>query len=655
MAYDETFPFNEQFMGEFSAAKDPFAQYGGTTISGGATPKFSVTDLASLLDQKAGAPKPDYATINELLTGDTTKRMLSGTDALVNAPPSGQTRADAADAAKVAAAKSIAYSSDIQPRYLEEQAQDILNKDAAKAITPLENWYKYGSETAPPVPGSIEDLKQYTNLNTGMSARALQDLGIQYPGTGMTAPVFQPEAPAKGVGIGKAVPAGATGPVDKTGLTPTVGSEFGEVDNPARGGYTEQGWNVGAWGDTISGKDTKLIALPVTTLKAYGNPGDSDFAKTFNSKFDVQIVDPKTGKAAISALGDKGPGASTGAGIDLTYGTRAALGLPENFKGPVQYRIVPKGSALPSGTTSTGSAQPAPGTAAPTDYNTYIKPIDQRLLRNPEIYGLKNSDKDNMTWAQNLADQYATQMAQAGAPLNQNEYKERFKEFYDATVKKAQGEVAQALPAADMDKANSLQSMIPQLDALMEAKKKAGVFTPVALPAPNIPVVGDAAKAMADWINKVSPLYPKPDEQDYFQKRILLTAPIVKGLSGLVGSMSDQDIANAQKTMPTEQDTIEESQKKVDTLKQQALDQMKLLIQTRRAGHFDTRDLEANYLNLKKQVQPVVDQREVNANVAQHDASIAAKGRDQQPQKKSPDWWIPTGAAPAAPSRLPGR
>ena len=618
---DPVFPFDESLMGEFSSAKNP----------------FETTDLASLLSKQANAPKPDYATINELLNGPSTQRTLSVNDPFANAHA-----VISPDAAKVAQAKSIAYSTDIQPRWAEDQAQDILNKDAAKAITPLENWYKYGSETAPPTPGSPEDLAQYTNLNTGISARALQDLGLQYPGTGRTAPVFQPDAPAKGVLIGKAVPAEQSGPVDKTGLTPTIGSEFGEVDNPARGGYSEQGWNVGAWGDTISGKDTKLIALPVSTLKAYGNPGDSDFAKTFNSKFDVQIVDPKTGKAAVSALGDKGPGASTGAGIDLTYGTRAALGLPENFKGPVQYRIVPKGSALPSGTTSSGSTQPAAGTTAPTDYNTYIQPIDQRTLRNPEIYGLKNSDQDNMTWARNLADQYATQMAQAGSPLTTTEYKDRFKEFYDATVKKAQGEVAQALPAADMDKANSLSSILPQLDALMEAKKKAGIFTPVAIPTINLPAVGDAQKALVDWASKVY-LSPKPDEQDYYQKRILLTAPIVKGLSGLVGSMSDQDIANAQKTMPTEQDTIEESQKKVDTLKQQALEQMKLLIQTRRAGHFDTRDLEAQYLGLKKQMQPVVDQRAVTSTLNQNTQSIVGKTVAQQPQKSIPDWWIPPG------------
>lgn len=622
MAYNEDFPFNESLMGEFSSAKNP----------------FQTTDLASLLSKQANAPKPDYATINELLNGPTTKRTLSDADPFANAPA-----VVSPDAAKVAQAKSIAYSSDIQPRWAEDQAQDVLNKDAAKAIAPLENWYKYGSETAPATPGSIEDLKQYNNLNTGISARALQDLGLQYPGTGATAPVFRPDAPATAVGIGKAVqPAQPAGSVDKTGLTPTIGSEFGEVDNPARGGYTEQNWNVGAWGDTISGKDTKLIALPVSTLKAYGNPGDADFAKTFNSKFDVQIVDPKTGKAVVSSLGDKGPGASTGAGIDLTYGTRAALGLAEGFKGPVQYRIVPKGAALPSGTTSTGSDQPAAGTAAPTDYNTYIQPIDQRTLRNPEIYGLKNSDQDNMTWARNLTDQYATQMAQAGTPMTTTEYKDRFKEFYDATVKKAQGEVAQALPAADMDKASSLASILPQLDSLMEAKKKAGIFTPVAVPHVDLPVVGKGSEAVADWASKVM-FSPKPDEQDYYQKRILLTAPIVKGLSGLVGSMSDQDIANAQKTMPTEQDTIEESQKKVDTLKQQALDQMKLLIQTRRAGHFDTRDLEAQYLGLRKQMQPVVDQRQVTSTLNQQAQSIVGKTAAQQPQKAVPDWWLPIG------------
>src|SRR4029077_149974 len=208
-------------------------------------------------------------------------------------------RAAARDTAKLQQAKDIAYSSDIQPRWEQEKAQNILTAEAAKAITPLENWYTYGSETAPITPGSPEDLKQYASLETGQSARALQDLGIQYPGTGATAPVFQPEAPAKGVLIGKAIQPAQPAQVDKTGLTPVVGSEFGEVDNPARGGYTEAGWNVGAWGDTISGKDTKLIALPINTLKAYGNPSNADFGKPFNSKFDVQIVEPKSGKAVV--------------------------------------------------------------------------------------------------------------------------------------------------------------------------------------------------------------------------------------------------------------------------------------------------------------------------------------------------------------------
>src|SRR4029077_1929600 len=283
-------------------------------------------------------------------------------------------------------------------------------------------------------------------------------------------------------------------------------------------------------GDTISGKDTKLIALPVSTLKAYGNPGDSSFAKEFNSKFDVQIVDPKSGKAVVSALGDKGPGASTGAGLDLTYGTRAALGLPENFKGPLQYRIVPKGSALPSGTTSTGSTQPAPGTSAVPDLNAYFQPIDKRLLKDPEIYGIKNSDRDNMIWARNQTQEYASQMAQSGTPITTTKFEEIFHEFYQATVKKAQGEVATALSAADMDRANALTSTLPLLDQLMESKKAVGQFIPIK-PAPGVPIAGEAGKYFLDALGqRIMPQNEK--ESDYYSKRGLTSQVVAAALTG---------------------------------------------------------------------------------------------------------------------------
>ena len=42
--------------------------------------------------------------------------------------------------------------------------------------------------------------------------------------------------------------------------TTVTGTEFGEVDNPARGGYTEANWNIGAWGDDLTGWDNQGVA-----------------------------------------------------------------------------------------------------------------------------------------------------------------------------------------------------------------------------------------------------------------------------------------------------------------------------------------------------------------------------------------------------------
>lgn len=125
--------------------------------------------------------------------------------------------------------------------------------------------------------------------------------------------------------------------------TTTIGTEFGEVDNPARGGYTEPGWNLGKWGDNLAGADTQGVALPQNVLAQYGDLADKNFASNFNSNYDVQVVNPQTGQSTTAPLKDIGPGAGTGAGLDMLMGTRSAVGLNENFKGPVQYAVVPKG------------------------------------------------------------------------------------------------------------------------------------------------------------------------------------------------------------------------------------------------------------------------------------------------------------------------
>jgi hypothetical protein len=135
-----------------------------------------------------------------------------------------------------------------------------------------------------------------------------------------------------------------TGQVTSTaGMTTVRGTEFGEVDNPARGGYTEAGWNRGRWGADISGKSgPPMVALPQSVLRKYGNPNASNFATNFNSKYVVKVVNPKTGRMVNASLGDAGPGEKTGAGIDLTWSTREGLGLPEDSSYPISYQIVPK-------------------------------------------------------------------------------------------------------------------------------------------------------------------------------------------------------------------------------------------------------------------------------------------------------------------------
>jgi len=127
------------------------------------------------------------------------------------------------------------------------------------------------------------------------------------------------------------------------------GTEFGEVDNPTYGGYTEAGWNRGAFGDDISGWDTTGFALPPSVLKPYGY-GSKDFGTKFNANYEIQAYSPATGKIVTGSLKDLGPGPKTGAGIDILAGSRAGLGLEKNFSGPIQYRIVPKGTPVPEGT-----------------------------------------------------------------------------------------------------------------------------------------------------------------------------------------------------------------------------------------------------------------------------------------------------------------
>jgi hypothetical protein len=130
------------------------------------------------------------------------------------------------------------------------------------------------------------------------------------------------------------------------GFVDTVGTEFGEVDNPDYGGYTEPGWNKGAFGDPLTGWENQGFALPTKVLKPYGY-GSKDFASKFNQNYEIQAYSPATGKVVTGPLKDVGPAPGADAGIDMLSGSRSALGLERNFKGSVQYRIVPKGTPTP--------------------------------------------------------------------------------------------------------------------------------------------------------------------------------------------------------------------------------------------------------------------------------------------------------------------
>jgi hypothetical protein len=148
-----------------------------------------------------------------------------------------------------------------------------------------------------------------------------------------------------------------------------VGSEFGEIDRPSRGGYTEPNWDIGKWGDDLTGEGNRGIALPRRVLEQFGNPDHGDFARNFNSKYDVVITNPETGQQVIAPLKDEGPGESTGAGIDMLWKTREDLGFGENFKGGLTYAIVPKGSvegiAIRGGGTPGGGREGARAGATP--------------------------------------------------------------------------------------------------------------------------------------------------------------------------------------------------------------------------------------------------------------------------------------------------
>jgi hypothetical protein len=180
------------------------------------------------------------------------------------------------------------------------------------------------------------------------------------------------------------------------GFVDTVGTEFGEVDNPDYGGYTEPGWNKGAFGHSLTGWDNPGFALPTKVLKPYGY-GTKDFAANFNQNYEIQAYSPDTGKVVTGPLKDLGPSPGAKAGIDMLGGSRSALGLERNFSGPIQYRIVPKGTPTPEsaslasanlsgsptplstqlGSSAATTAATAPAAATPAAATT--DPVAQRI------------------------------------------------------------------------------------------------------------------------------------------------------------------------------------------------------------------------------------------------------------------------------------
>jgi hypothetical protein len=195
-----------------------------------------------------------------------------------------------------------------------------------------------------------------------------------------------------------------------------IGSEFGEVDRPSRGGYTEPNWNIGKWGANLEGFDNEGVALPAEVLKNYGNHNDKDFATNFNNQYDVVVTNPKTGAQTITSLKDIGPGKSTGAGLDMLGGTRTALGLPVNYKGPVTYAVVPKGSAASLSTAGTASSA-APGEAplAPWDIQmTQLQANPQSATIGALFQQVAQREAGGPTAQVTSTDQAATQIAPAG-------------------------------------------------------------------------------------------------------------------------------------------------------------------------------------------------------------------------------------------------
>src|SRR6266478_8407356 len=75
-----------------------------------------------------------------------------------------------------------------------------------------------------------------------------------------------------------------------TGWRHVTGSEFGEVDNPAHGGYTEANWNKGAGGANLAGWDTEGVSFKQSLHIPVGTR--------------VEVWNPSTGQSTITTVKD---------------------------------------------------------------------------------------------------------------------------------------------------------------------------------------------------------------------------------------------------------------------------------------------------------------------------------------------------------------
>ena len=477
---------------------------------------------------------------------------------------------------------------------------------------------------------------RFANLNTGSSWRALEDLGVQFPGTTskyQTAPVFKPYAPAPPQKIERAQPVpGQTvdaqgnvvkAPASSIGLTTVRGTEFGAIDNPARGGYTEANWNVGAWGADISSKTDPFVALPVDVLSKYGNPGSGKFESEFNSKYEVQVIDPATGKVVVASVKDKGPGKSTGAGIDMGWATREQLGLPVGFGGNCSYRIVPKGSALPDNTTASvqqtqaNAGGNAPDVFAPgaTAEQVSLKPIDASRVKDPSIHGSTMTTGDIALWARHQTNEYANQMAQAGMPLRMDAYQAQYQKFFEAG-QKYQNPEEKLAPVSPQH-----NTQFSSLAALVSPNA-----TPEGSQLDTLEKYWKAAKEKGFW-NKLA------DEPKMFESQAehLLT-PIATGIMGMTpGDAGNQNVQEGmRKVLPNMWDSDATAHQKIENLRASVRDQMRRMIQLNKAEHQDTSALEQQYRQLF-----VPSKEEAKAQQAAQSPKTSAKLDANQPKPKT--------------------